>query len=181
MEKYVDRILRYEIITGEPVAFEALSKYGGLWFDIHTLFVRDLSPLLESGNDWMSQATCFTSVDGNPFLGSSMMYFRKHSPHLCELKHAAGAMRELYYRVYQRILRNGYEPWAVMPWCYVDPSQCRKPNRLQSPFDPSASFDRRMLESVFAYHYHTLPSSSSRPTGAIYNYLDGKYAKALNR
>ncbi|KAI9311547.1 hypothetical protein BX666DRAFT_1867833 [Dichotomocladium elegans] len=187
VEKHTNRV-KYEIIADESVAFAALSKYGGLWFDINTLFVRDFSPLLWD-NDWIAQATCSTGVYGNPFLGSSMMYFHKRSPHLCELKSAVAAVGitgadrddragELYYRVYQRLLRNGRKPWAILPWCYVNPSQCSSPNRLQDPFAPSGSFDLRMIDSIFAYHYHSNPPSE--PSGLIYTYLDNKYSNILN-
>lgn len=169
------------------IALKALSTYGGVWFNMDTLFVRDLKPLLV-GNDWISQATCYTSVEGNPFSGSSMMYFTKDSPYLCELENAISEaasnqltladLGQLYYRVYVRILRNGYKPWAIIPWCYFEPSQCTKSLRFKSPFASSTTpFSDHWLDSIFAFHYHDTPPST--PSGAIYESLNNKYKDAV--
>lgn len=191
--EHTDRIW-YEIhnttTTTQLLSIKALSTYGGVWFNMNTFFVRDLEPLLV-GNEWMSQATCYTSVEGNPFSGSSMMYFTKDSPYLCELENAindslqpihrypSADIGRLYYRIYERILRNGYKPWAILPWCYFEPSQCTKSLRFPSPFASSTStLSDHWLDSIFAYHYHDTPPST--PFGAIYESLNNKYKDAVD-
>ncbi|KAI8968529.1 hypothetical protein BDF20DRAFT_807081, partial [Mycotypha africana] len=140
-----------------------LYQYGGVWFDLDTMFIRDLSPLFE--HEWIAQGSCSTGMFGNPFTGALFHFYQK-SPYVCEiLEGAADLFRarveadsgtssktqpsppkrhlikgpeifgsKLYYRIYRRILHNGIKPWSILPWCFTDPSQCRRINSLPSLF-----------------------------------------------
>ncbi|ORZ01313.1 hypothetical protein BCR43DRAFT_486738 [Syncephalastrum racemosum] len=146
----------------EPLSI--LYEHGGVWFDFRTLFVRDLSVLLEQ--DWMSQTNCYSTVEGDPFAGSpAMMHFRPHA-----------LPKATYYQVYRRIVKHGIRPWAVLPWCFMDPSQCRRNIALQSPFSTKSNFSQTWLNSIFAYRWHS--QAPSQPAdGAIYNYLQSAHRK----
>lgn len=153
-----------------------LNRYGGVWFDLNTFFIRDMTPLLE--RDWIAQGNCFTSVEGNPFQGAGLLHFRQNSPYMCELIQAAAAAEEdlatLYYGIYRRILHNGFKPWAILPWCFTDPSQCKKANSIQSPFSHSQSqFHQDWLDGIFAYHWHD--KWPTEPSGTIFDYLSDQY------
>ncbi|KAI8147411.1 hypothetical protein BJV82DRAFT_508249 [Fennellomyces sp. T-0311] len=164
----------------ELIPLLSLYQYGGVWFEPTTFFVRELTPLLEL--EWVAQADCFTSVDGNPFIGTGMLHFRENSPYLCELiaeakeeqKITKVNLGKLYYRVYQRILRNGIKPWMVVPWCYTAPSKCKQSNSVQSPFahgeEPNM---RRWIDSAFAYYWKD--PRPDEPSGNVYEYLMSKY------
>ncbi|KAI9488504.1 hypothetical protein BDB00DRAFT_772420 [Zychaea mexicana] len=158
----------------------ALAQYGGVWFEPSAFFVRELTPLLEL--DWIAQGDCFSSVEGNPFSQTGMLHFRQDSPYLCEMLAEAKALQKdqkkvelpmLYYRIYQRVLRNGFKPWAIVPWCYTAPSQCKHSNSLQSPFARGEEVNRRWLDSVFAYYWRD--PAPDEPSGDIYEYLEAKY------
>lgn len=153
-----------------------LYRYGGVWFDMNTLFVRDLAPLLEQ--EWIAQGNCFTSVEGNPFQGTGLLHFQKKSPYLCEMLN--GAVQRLalgqeldesfYYQIYRRVLHHGIRPWAIVPWCFTDPSQCKRSNSLPSPFTQQSSFKKTWLQSIFAFHWHE-NAWPAKPSGDIFRYL----------
>ncbi|KAI7905027.1 uncharacterized protein BX663DRAFT_417204, partial [Cokeromyces recurvatus] len=133
----------------DTLKLAALYKYGGLWFDLDVLFIRDMSPLFHQ--EWLSQASCFerskfassNTVDSR--FSGAFMYFHAQSPYLCEMMSVASDMLKgviqltslrdhLYARVYYRVLRHRIAPWAVLPWCFTDPTQCRRSNSLPSLF-----------------------------------------------
>jgi hypothetical protein len=178
--------------TKDLLKLSALYTYGGVWFDLDVLFIRDMSPLLQQ--EWLSQATCF---ERSPFASSStvdsrfagaLMHMYAKSPYLCEmisvakdeLTGAANGLKplrslniDLYARVYYRLLKHRLAPWAVLPWCYTDPSQCRPDNALPDAFDRNAEFDNQKLDAVFTYHWHSNRWDAS--PGSIFKYLTEKH------
>ncbi|KAL0083793.1 hypothetical protein J3Q64DRAFT_1611254, partial [Phycomyces blakesleeanus] len=136
-----------------------LSQYGGLWFDMDTLLVRDMGPLLEY--EWISQGDCKTSMEGNPFDGG-LLHFKKQSPFVCEMLEVAVDQfniikqtntrfpvdnsqakllkltantpetfgAQLYYGVYRNILHHHIKPWSSLPWCFTDGTMCNSANAL---------------------------------------------------
>lgn len=173
------------------VKLAALYKYGGVWFDLDVVFVRDLSPLLHQ-QEWLSQASCFeksqfasSSTVDSRFAGG-LMYFRAQSPYLCEMISAAlddltkkseldplpSLGPHLYSRVYHRLLLHRIAPWAVLPWCFTDPTQCKKSNSLPSLFDNNRNFDKERLANVFTIRYNKKWSASQ---GSMFKYLDNQH------
>ncbi|KAI8972751.1 hypothetical protein BDB01DRAFT_809142 [Pilobolus umbonatus] len=158
-----------------------LYHYGGVWFDMNTLFVRDLSPLLE--HEWMAQGDCFTSMFGNPFTGG-LFHFHVKSPYVCELLTGATDVfiqnepddskevfgSALYYRIYRRLLHHKIHPWSILPWCYTSP-QCRKSNSLPSLF-AHVPVDRKKVEAIFAYHSKEQWTLSP---GSLFQYIDNAH------
>ncbi|KAI9270696.1 hypothetical protein BDA99DRAFT_327296 [Phascolomyces articulosus] len=164
----------------EILPLVALNQYGGVWFEPSTFFVRELTPLMEL--DWIAQGDCFTSVEGNPFVQTGMLHFRQDSPFMCEMVAEAREMQrakkkvdlsKLYYRIYQRVLRNGVKPWMVLPWCYTAPSRCKQSNSLQSPFTRGEKVNRIWLDSIFAYYWRD--PSPDDPSGEIFELLQSKH------
>ncbi|OBZ87753.1 hypothetical protein A0J61_04193 [Choanephora cucurbitarum] len=168
----------------------SLYEYGGVWMDLDVLLVRDLSPLLYQ--EWLSQSSCheksqlIRTTDAR-FTGALMHFFPK-SPYLCEmvsvaneelrgkghgLEPLASLGPPLYERVYYRMLEHQLTPWAVLPWCFTDPSQCTQANSITSLFSKRLSEkDKAKVKAVFAYHYHQQWYVSP---GALFNYLDQLY------
>ncbi|KAL9539865.1 hypothetical protein MBANPS3_010016 [Mucor bainieri] len=176
-EKHMQELLR----------LVSLYLYGGVWFNLDVLLVRDLSPLLHL--EWLTQATCFelsqfasaSTVDSR-FQGA-LMHFFAGSPYICEMLSVAsdelnGAVNglkplkslgsDLYARVFHRVLKARITPWAVLPWCFTDPSQCKTSNALPSAFDHVKSFNVDHVNRIFAYHWHEKWKSSP---GSIFKYL----------
>ncbi|KAI8065566.1 hypothetical protein BC940DRAFT_303696 [Gongronella butleri] len=155
-----------------------LYRFGGVFFDMPTLFVRDLSPLLE--HEWMGQAQCQSSMKGNPFNGG-VWHFRPQSPGVCEMIHAAAVHPDrkgasLYYRAYRNILHHGFRPWQTLPWCFTDPSQCKPFNSLRSPLDQLSKdddFRPKRLDQIFAFRIHTTKPLAL--PGTIMQYLEQRW------
>ncbi|KAK4512236.1 uncharacterized protein ATC70_002932 [Mucor velutinosus] len=171
----------------ELLRLVSLYLYGGVWFNLDVLLVRDLSPLLHL--EWLTQATCFelsqfasaSTVDSR-FEGA-LMHFFAGSPYVCEMLSVAsdelsGAVNglkplkslgpDLYARVFHRVLKARITPWAVLPWCFTDPSQCQTSNALPNAFDNVRSFNVDHVNNIFAYHWHEKWKSSP---GSIFKYL----------
>ncbi|CAO3615852.1 unnamed protein product [Cunninghamella blakesleeana] len=91
------------ILDPEILRLLVLYQHGGVWFDINTFFVRDLSPLLE--HEWIGQGKCQSSMVGNPFDGE-LWHFYDHSPYLCELLY--GATTYVDRLTYNDIKKNNY-------------------------------------------------------------------------
>jgi hypothetical protein len=168
-----------------------LYRYGGIWFDLDTLFIRDLSPLFE--HEWIAQGSCFTGMFGNPFTGG-IFHFKENSPYVCEILEGAADLfkarqskdksnipkrylisgpeifgSKLYYRIYRRILHHNIKPWSILPWCFTDPSQCRRSNSLPSLFSKNSKFDEKRILQPFSYHWRDHWSSSP---GNLFNYIN---------
>ncbi|ORX50144.1 hypothetical protein DM01DRAFT_1337822 [Hesseltinella vesiculosa] len=161
-----------------PDQLKLLTLYslGGVWFDLPTLFIRDLSPLLEQ--EWMAQGNCQSSMKGNPFTGA-VWHFQPRSLGLCEMVHATlrhpdRSGPSLYQFVYRNILHHRIKPWTTLPWCFTDPSQCKSSNSLPSPTKANAKFDPHRLEQVFAFNVR--PSHPLDMPGSIIQYLQQKWA-----
>ncbi|SAM00133.1 hypothetical protein [Absidia glauca] len=182
------------VSTSELLKLAVLYQRGGIWFDLNTLFVRDMTPLL--GHEWIAQGKCQTTMAGNPFEGGGLMHFYPRSPSMCELIYGStkppstnaghkitktifgatgksGGARgtrgaELYHRIYRTLLRNGIKPWSTLPWCFTDPTQCKSSNSLPSPLE-QADFSPLRLRQTFAVHFAAPKKQSD--LGSIYKYL----------
>lgn len=178
----------------ELLKLAVLYQHGGIWFDLNTLFVRDMTPLL--GHEWIAQGKCQTTMAGNPFEGSGLMHFYPRSQSMCELIYGStkspsnpggghkitktifGATgksggrgtrgAELYHRIYRSLLRNGVKPWSTLPWCFTDPTRCKSSNSLPSPLE-QADFSPLRLRQTFAVHFKAPKKQSD--SGSIYKYL----------
>lgn len=171
----------------ELLRLVSLYLYGGVWFNLDVLFVRDLSPLLHL--EWSTQATCFelsqfasaSTVDSR--FSGALMHFYANSPYVCEMLSVAadelnGVVNglkplkslgpDLYARVFHRVLKSRITPWAVLPWCFTDPSQCQKSNALPKAFDNIGDFNVDNLNKIFVYHWHEKWKASP---GTIFKYL----------
>jgi len=156
-----------------------LYRYGGLWFDIGGMFVRDMSPLFE--HEWISQGNC---ADGNGF-DPAFMRFRKASPYVCELLHELEqnpltdtkpkTSRSLYTRIHRRLLQHAIRPWAMLPWCFTDPQACTSKLAVSTAF-VSKSEAKYRISQIFAVNSH---QRWDRKTEWIFQYLKDSYKAAL--
>jgi hypothetical protein len=178
-----------------------LYRYGGVWFDIDTMFVRNLAPLFE--HEWIAQGSCATGMFGNPFTGA-LFHFHQKSPYVCEILEGASDLfkarlqvekglseqppkrylvngpeifgSKLYYRIYRRVLHHGIKPWSILPWCFTDPSQCRISNSLPGLFS-NTDFDEKRVRQTFAYHWR---DHWTAVPGTIFKFLDSMHSKRTN-
>ncbi|CAG8625841.1 7055_t:CDS:2, partial [Gigaspora rosea] len=152
-------------LDGDLIRLLVLYKYGGMWFDMDSLLIRDFSPLME--HEWLGQWDCFMPR-GYPFNGA-FMRFRKNSPYLCELlfeiangpvptKSSIEWGGKLYYKIFRRLIQNGKKPFNMIPWCFVDPQLCHPYNSMPSAFDESDFDKERLLQSVWADDQHSKSS-----------------------
>jgi hypothetical protein len=169
-------------LDGDLIRLLVIYKYGGMWFDMDSLFIRDMAPLFE--REWLQQWDCFLP-DGFPFNGA-FMRFNKHSPYLCEMltEMARGPLPRpntidwggyMYYRVYRRLLHNGIRPWSVLPWCFTDSNVCKPSNSMPNAF-VEADFDEKRLLQTFAYHWH---NQWKKEPGSLFRFLENRHKDAL--
>ncbi|TXT04941.1 hypothetical protein VHUM_04024 [Vanrija humicola] len=167
-------------VDGDAVRLLALWLYGGIWFDMDMILTRDMHPLTES--EFLIQWDCYDKPDLQ--MNGAIMHFEKHSPYLCETFHIMATSPAptpnsfswgslLYSRLHQRHIAEGRQPFAVLPWCFADPRNCRNENRFPDPFRPDPWYlwslpfasrgehrrsGRELLEAaidhVFAIHLH---------------------------
>lgn len=165
-------------LDGDLIRLLAIYRYGGMWFDMDSLFIRDMSPLLE--HEWLSQWDCFLP-NGFPFNGA-FMRFHKQSPYLCEMlsELASGPLPRpdtidwggyMYYRIYRRLLHHGIRPWAVLPWCFTDSMVCSPKNSMPNAFI-EADFDKERLLQTFAYHWH---NQWKKEPGSLFKFLEERH------
>ncbi|KAI8333668.1 hypothetical protein BC941DRAFT_434147 [Chlamydoabsidia padenii] len=165
-------------LDGDLIRLLVIYKYGGMWFDMDSLFIRDMSPLFE--REWLQQWDCFLP-DGFPFNGA-FMRFNKHSPYLCEMltEMARGPLPRpntidwggyMYYRVYRRLLHNGIRPWSVLPWCFTDSNVCKPSNSMPNAFIET-EFDQQRLLQTFAYHWH---NQWKKEPGSLFRFLENRH------
>lgn len=165
-------------LDGDLIRLLAIYRYGGMWFDMDSLFIRDMAPLLE--HEWLSQWDCFLP-NGFPFNGAFMRFHRK-SPYLCEMlsELASGPLPRkdsidwggyMYYRIYRRLLHHGIRPWAVLPWCFTDSMVCSPMNSMPNAFI-EADFDKERLLQTFAYHWH---NQWKKEPGSLFKYLEARH------
>lgn len=178
-------------IDGDAVRLLVLYQYGGVWMDMDQVLTRDLRPLIE--HEFVSQWDCEGArlcrcgviplanlLSDKPYLrfNGALMHFRKHSPYLCEAFHIMSSLppprpnslnwgAHLYHHLHRRLLHGGQTPFAILPWCFTDPQNCRKDIAIPSPFvsdlkvwrgRPWTDGAREELEgrigSVFSVHLH---------------------------
>ncbi|RUP47622.1 hypothetical protein BC936DRAFT_145520 [Jimgerdemannia flammicorona] len=137
-------------LDGDLIRLLVLYKYGGMWFDMDTLFVRDMSPVLSQ--EWLGQFDCFMPED-LPFNGA-FMRFRKDPPYVCKIlgematgpsprKNTVDWGGYLYYRVYRRLLQHGIKPFSTLSWCFTDSVSCTAENSIPHAF-VEAEFPRNV-------------------------------------
>ncbi|KAF7720783.1 hypothetical protein EC973_006085 [Apophysomyces ossiformis] len=165
-----------------------LYQHGGVWFDLNTLFVRDMSPLFFH-QDWITQGDCHTSTSGNPF-DTVLLQFRRRSPYLCEMLHEAAKQinkdrtdaskysfgSELYYRTYRKLLKHHVQVWSLLPWCFTNPSECYSENSLPRATS-NKEYETHRLQQVFAYRLH---GQWQTKRGSIFNDLVNSHRKQID-
>ncbi|KAL1922186.1 uncharacterized protein VTP21DRAFT_9725 [Calcarisporiella thermophila] len=175
---------RSAYLDGDLVRLLVLYKYGGVWFDMDTLFVRDLAPLLH--HEWLGQWDCYGPI-GFPMNGALMRFNRK-SPYVCEMlsdmarsplptRNSIDWGARLYYRVYRRLIKNGVRPWSVLPWCFHDSMLCRADNSMPNAF-VDAEFPTERLMQVFSYHWH---NQWDKKPGSLFQFLTRYHDQLLAR
>jgi hypothetical protein len=127
-------------------------------------------------------------------MNGAIMHFRKHSPYLCEAFHLMATSpppapatfdwgSHLYAKLHRALIAGGVRPFAVLPWCFTDPRNCRADIRFPDPFRPDPKIwggrrwdgespsGRDTLESkmraVFAIHLHNQWEKEFAPGGYI--------------
>ncbi|BEI87141.1 hypothetical protein CcaverHIS002_0704870 [Cutaneotrichosporon cavernicola] len=164
-------------VDGDALRLLLLYHYGGIWMDMDMLLTRDLHTLAET--EFVGQWDCYDK----PYfqMNGAVMHFRKHSPYLCEAFHimatspfprpaSFGWGSHLYAKLHRALIAGGVRPFAVLPWCFTDPRNCRTDIRFPDPFEADPSMwggrewegespnGREILESkmrnVFAIHLH---------------------------
>ncbi|RCI02241.1 hypothetical protein CU098_011739 [Rhizopus stolonifer] len=169
-------------LDGDLVRLLVIYRHGGMWFDMDSLFVRDMSPLFEQ--EWLLQWDCYLP-NGFPFNGA-FMRFHKQSPYLCEMlsELSSGPLPRpatidwggyMYYRIYRRLLHHGIRPWAVLPWCFTDSMVCSPKNSMPNAFI-EADFSKERLLKTFAYHWH---NQWKKEPGSLFRFLDELHKKTI--
>ncbi|CAG8447647.1 17017_t:CDS:1 [Gigaspora rosea] len=173
---------KHAYLDGDLIRLLVLYKYGGVWFDMDSLFIRDFSPLIE--HEWVGQWDCFLP-EAFPFNGA-FMRFKKNSPYVCELlsemangpaprKDSTDWGSTLYYKIFRRLVQNERKPFKAVPWCFTDPSVCRPSNSMPSAFD-EVEFNQEKLLQVFAYHWH---NQWDKPKGSLFRFLEQRHEEIL--
>ena len=155
--------------SSELLPLLILYQHGGVWFNMDTLFIRDLAPLLDQ--EWMSQGSCH-ETKSKRFTGP-LMHFSRRSAYLCEMIQQASRVAavgpSLYSHVYDQCIMNGVKPWTVLPWCYMDPSGCSTGvSRLYS----LSELDKSKLLKAFVYHLR--PFWKGYFYDPVYDYLTSR-------
>ncbi|KAK7041764.1 hypothetical protein VNI00_009053 [Paramarasmius palmivorus] len=167
-------------VDGDLLRLLLLWNFGGVWVDMDTLITRDMNPLTQDGQEWVTQWDCYDK----PYspLNGALMHFTQHSPYLCEafdIMATSPSPRPgstdwgslLYLKLYRRLVKGGVQPFKILPWCFSDARSCRLDNRLPDPFvaddrnregrwgiqgrgmEEGAELDK-VLGNVFSVHLH---------------------------
>ncbi|WVQ71107.1 hypothetical protein IAR50_000632 [Cryptococcus sp. DSM 104548] len=192
-------------VDGDAVRLLVLWNYGGIWMDMDQLLTRDLHPLTEE--EWVTQWDCYDK----PYfsLNGALMHFHAGSPYLCEAFNIMSTSplpkpntftwgSHLYAKLHRHLTAAGVRPFAVLPWCFSDPRNCRLDNRFPDPFLPDPeSFvgkkwedgeggksGRQALEErtshIYTIHLHNQWSKKFPEGGWIDRLLEG-YKAQVNR
>lgn len=186
-------------VDGDLIRLLVLWAYGGVWVDMDSLLIRDLSPLLE--HEFITQWDCYDKLY-NPFNGA-LMRFYKHSPYLCEAFHIMATSKPprqgstdwgalLYFKLWRRLVSGGVPPFKVLPWCLGDGRSCRLDNRLPDPFLPDSSGGSQgwwsfgegqgldqALKKVFVLHLHNQWEKKFPKDGWVDRLLLKRYEQTL--
>lgn len=186
-------------VDGDAVRLLVLWAHGGVWLDMDELLTRDLHSLTE--HEFVTQWDCYDK----PYLSlnGAVMHFRQHSPYLCEAFHIMSNSPRpppntltwgayLYQKLYHRLLANHITPFGILPWCFVDPRNCREDTRFPDPFqddpeywqglpwesqDGSLGSARRELEKrvgqIWSIHLHNQWGKSFPKDGWVSRLLEG--------
>ncbi|ORX34120.1 hypothetical protein BD324DRAFT_583712 [Kockovaella imperatae] len=186
-------------VDGDAVRLLVLWHYGGIWMDMDQILTRDLHPLTDQ--EFVTQWDCYDK----PYfaLNGALMHFRQHSPYLCEAFHIMASSplpkpntftwgSHLYSKLHRRLLANHQKPFAVLPWCFADPRNCRADIRFPDPFGPDPEYwggrrwdgrgevgrsGREMFEEkvgyVFTIHLHNQWKKDFTKNGWVSKLLEG--------
>ena len=153
-------------LDGDLARLLLLYHFGGMWFDMDSLLIRDMTPLVE--REWVLQWDCFIPYS-HPYNGAYMHFF-KQSPYLCEMladiaenpiprKKTVSWGSFLYLKTRRKLLQHRIPPFEVLPWCLTDPTVCSPENSMPDilavglPQGASREWQER-LKSIFAFHWH---------------------------
>ncbi|KAK4686928.1 hypothetical protein P7C73_g3204, partial [Tremellales sp. Uapishka_1] len=200
-------------VDGDAVRLLVLWHYGGVWLDMDQILTRDLHPLTESEfvTQWDCYGTLSLSLNGlfpdtgadKPYfqLNGALMHFQASSPYLCEFFHLMKTEplpqpntfswgSHLYSKLHRRLLAAHVKPFAVLPWCFADPRNCRSDIRFPDPFTPDPAAwggqrwdegGRELLEervgAVWSIHLHNQWEKKFPSGGWIERLLDGYKAQ----
>ncbi|EJU02459.1 hypothetical protein DACRYDRAFT_88808 [Dacryopinax primogenitus] len=161
-------------VDGDLVRLLVVWYYGGVWVDMDSLLTRDLAPLLE--HEFVVQWDCYDKKFMP--LNGAILHFQQHSPYLCEAFHimATGPPPQpnsidwgsrLYHKLWRRLLAAGIEPFKILPWCFIDGSNCGYENSLPDPlakdgkfwgegrtYEEGGELDKILTRKVFSVHVH---------------------------
>lgn len=204
-------------VDGDAIRLLVLWHYGGVWMDMDQILTRDIHPLIE--HEFVTQWDCYGESQPNgaglsnptdkPYfsLNGALMHFRQHSPYLCEAFHIMATSplpkpntftwgSHLYSKLHRRLLAAHQKPFAVLPWCFADPRNCRSDIRFPDPFlaDPEywagrhwegrhevGRSGRELLEEKIGYvwtlHLHNQWLKTFPKGGWLQRLLDGYWKR----
>jgi hypothetical protein len=149
-------------VDGDAVRLLVLWHHGGVWMDMDEVLTKDIHPLTES--EFVTQWDCYgesgfglhlfsANVPDKEYfsLNGALMHFERHSPYLCEAFHimASSPLPQpntfswgsfLYSKLHRRLLAAHIKPFAVLPWCFADPRNCRDDISFPDPFKPDPKY-----------------------------------------
>ena len=151
-------------IAGDFFRLLCLHKYGGFYFDMDILILRDLSPLsgYEFLYQWGSSGT--TPDEPNIFFNGAVMRLNKNSDASRKLIRETLSIPSaestnwssiLYSRVYDDNLNHFPCAWFNTEWCLKDPNYSLEPFKSNSK--------KEMFDGAFTWHWHNKWSDEIEP------------------
>ena len=143
-------------IAGDFFRLLCLHKYGGFYFDMDVLILRDLSPLnkYEFLYQWGSSGT--TLQEPNIFYNGAIMRLEKESNASAKLLEQTLHTRSasdttnwsstIYSKVNDSNLQHFPCAWFNTEWCLKDP------NYIMTPFKKEKEV--RLFDGAFTWHWH---------------------------